>query len=99
MVQNDSECSDSADDELDNDEPMNSESDEGEGEAMKAHKTPGFSADVTLDNDLCTYTIIGDNVDKNVKPRDMRIDKQLSNINACFSHACNKRPCGCIWPS
>lgn len=91
MVQNDSECSDSADDELDDDKPMNSESDEGEGEAMKAHKTPGSSADVTPDPDLCTYTIVGDNVDKNIKPRDMRIDKQVTSMHAFHMYATKDR--------
>ena len=90
MVQNDSECSDSAADELDDDEPMNSESDEG-GEAMKTHKTPGSSADVTPDPDLCTYTIVGDNVDKNIKPRDMRIDKQVTSMHAFHMYATKDR--------
>ena len=93
LVHNDSECSDSAVDELDEDEPMNSESDEGEGEAMKAHKTLGSSTDVTPDpeNPLCTYTIVGDNVDKNIKPRDMRIDKQVTSMHAFHMYATKDR--------
>ena len=70
---------------------MNSESHEGEGEAMKAHKTPGSSADVTPDPDLCTYTIVGDNVDKNIKPRDMRIDKQVTSMYAFHMYATKDR--------
>ena len=39
----------------------------------EAHETLGSSTDVTPDPEkpLCTFTIVGDNEDKNIKPRDM----------------------------
>ena len=65
------------------DDQMNGESDEGEWEEMKIGKSPGPNKDGTPDHGdpLCSYTIIGD-VDKNVKPRDMRVDKQVASIHA-----------------
>lgn len=56
------------------DDQMNGESDEGEWEEMEIGKSPGPNRDGTPDHGdpLCSYTIIGDKVDKNVKPRDMR---------------------------
>ena len=36
---------------------------------------------------MCTFTIIGDNGDQNIKPRDMWFDKQVTSIHAFHMYA------------
>lgn len=101
LPQDESDCSDLASispsckssGALTEEEQVNSESDDGEWERMEDDETPGLNRNEAShqENSLCTYTIVGDNVDKNIKPRDMRIDKQVDSLHAFHMYATKDR--------